>query len=271
MVAGIGENAGVVDIGDKFRRHVQGGVAQPPSFVEPYQGAATGVGGIVRDILAMGARPIAVMDPLRFGALDHPDTARVLPGVVAGDRRLRQLPRPAQHRWRSRLRRVVSRKPACECPCVGVLRHAEIRLQNKAATAWATTCALRARRPVGDGMAACPCSRARPSTRARTGERPCVQVGDPFIEKLLIESPSSFTRRARSSAYRTSAGPGCPAPVRARSAGGAACTSQLDTVTAARRVDGSGGDPHERVPGAHARIVEPANLERFLESATSWV
>ena len=55
-----------------------------PSFVEPYQGAATGVGGIVRDILAMGARPVAVMDPLRFGAADHPDTARVLPGVVAG-------------------------------------------------------------------------------------------------------------------------------------------------------------------------------------------
>jgi phosphoribosylformylglycinamidine synthase len=52
--------------------------------VEPHQGAATGVGGIVRDILAMGARPIAVMDPLRFGAPDHEDTKRVLPGVVAG-------------------------------------------------------------------------------------------------------------------------------------------------------------------------------------------
>ena len=55
-----------------------------PSYVEPYQGAATGVGGIVRDILAMGARPIGVMDPLRFGPLDAPDTARVLPGIVAG-------------------------------------------------------------------------------------------------------------------------------------------------------------------------------------------
>lgn len=55
-----------------------------PSYVEPYQGAATGVGGIVRDIIAMGARPIAVVDPLRFGAADHPDTKRVLPGVVSG-------------------------------------------------------------------------------------------------------------------------------------------------------------------------------------------
>ena len=64
-----------------LRGHVQGRVAQPPSYVEPYQGAATGVGGIVRDILAMGARPIAVMDWLRFGPR-APDTARVLPGVV---------------------------------------------------------------------------------------------------------------------------------------------------------------------------------------------
>ncbi|NEE40449.1 phosphoribosylformylglycinamidine synthase II, partial [Streptomyces sp. SID7982] len=55
-----------------------------PSYIEPYQGAATGIGGIVRDILAMGARPVAVVDPLRFGAADHPDTKRVLPGVVAG-------------------------------------------------------------------------------------------------------------------------------------------------------------------------------------------
>src|SRR5699024_8481095 len=55
-----------------------------PSYVEPYQGAATGVGGIVRDIMAMGARPVAVMDQLRFGAADAPDTQRVLPGVVAG-------------------------------------------------------------------------------------------------------------------------------------------------------------------------------------------
>ncbi len=69
-----------------------------PSYVEPYQGAATGVGGIVRDIMAMGARPVAVMDQLRFGAADAPDTRRVLDGVVARRRRLRQLAGPAQHR-----------------------------------------------------------------------------------------------------------------------------------------------------------------------------
>jgi len=84
LLVGIGENAGVVDIGDGWAVTFKIESHNHPSYIEPYQGAATGVGGIVRDIMSMGARPIAVMDPLRFGALDHPDTLRVLPGVVAG-------------------------------------------------------------------------------------------------------------------------------------------------------------------------------------------
>ncbi|NMD45314.1 MAG: hypothetical protein GYA85_00890, partial [Propionibacterium sp.] len=84
LLAGIGEQAGVVDIGGDWAVTFKIESHNHPSYVEPYQGAATGVGGIVRDILAMGARPIGVMDPLRFGPLDAPDTARVLPGIVAG-------------------------------------------------------------------------------------------------------------------------------------------------------------------------------------------
>ncbi|MDQ1653401.1 MAG: phosphoribosylformylglycinamidine synthase subunit PurL, partial [Cryptosporangiaceae bacterium] len=84
MLVGMGENAGVVDVGNGLAVTFKIESHNHPSFVEPYQGAATGVGGIVRDILTMGARPIAVMDPLRFGAADHPDTRRVLPGIVAG-------------------------------------------------------------------------------------------------------------------------------------------------------------------------------------------
>ena len=84
MLAGIGENAGVLDIGQGYAVTFKVESHNHPSYVEPYQGAATGVGGIVRDILAMGARPVAVMDPLRFGPLDADDTHRVLPGIVAG-------------------------------------------------------------------------------------------------------------------------------------------------------------------------------------------
>ena len=84
MLAGIGENAGVVDIGDGWAVTFKVESHNHPSFVEPYQGAATGVGGIVRDILAMGARPVAVLDQLRFGPADAQDSQRVVPGVVAG-------------------------------------------------------------------------------------------------------------------------------------------------------------------------------------------
>ena len=84
ILEGIGENAGVVDVGQGYAVTFKIESHNHPSFVEPYQGAATGVGGIVRDILTMGARPVAVMDPLRFGPADAADTRRVLPGVIAG-------------------------------------------------------------------------------------------------------------------------------------------------------------------------------------------
>ena len=112
MLAGIGENAGVLDIGQGYAVTFKVESHNHPSYVEPYQGAATGVGGIVRDILAMGARPVAVMDPLRFGPLDAPDTAPRAARDRGRRRRLRQLPRPAQHRRRGRLRRDLRRQPA---------------------------------------------------------------------------------------------------------------------------------------------------------------
>ena len=84
VVQGPGENAGVVDIGDGLVAVFKIESHNHPSFIEPYQGAATGVGGILRDIFTMGARPIAVMNSLRFGPADEPLTRRLLEGVVAG-------------------------------------------------------------------------------------------------------------------------------------------------------------------------------------------
>ena len=84
LMVGIGQNAGVVDVGEGWAVTFKVESHNSPSFVEPFQGAATGVGGIVRDIISMGARPVAVMDQLRFGAIDHPDTARVVHGAVSG-------------------------------------------------------------------------------------------------------------------------------------------------------------------------------------------
>jgi phosphoribosylformylglycinamidine synthase subunit PurL len=84
VIQGPGENAGVVDIGDGFCAVFKMESHNHPSFIEPYQGAATGVGGILRDVFTMGARPIASLDSLRFGRPDHPRTAELLRGVVAG-------------------------------------------------------------------------------------------------------------------------------------------------------------------------------------------
>src|SRR5512143_2348408 len=84
VLQGPGENAGVVDIGDGLAAVFKIESHNHPSFIEPYQGAATGVGGIIRDIFTMGARPIANLNSLRFGVVDHPGTKRLLEGVVAG-------------------------------------------------------------------------------------------------------------------------------------------------------------------------------------------
>src|SRR3954464_14123855 len=84
VIQGPGENAGVVDIGDGFAVVFKMESHNHPSFIEPYQGAATGMGGILRDVFTMGARPIANLDSLRFGRPDHPRTASLLRGVVAG-------------------------------------------------------------------------------------------------------------------------------------------------------------------------------------------
>ena len=125
MLVGIGENAGVTNLGDGWAVTFKIESHNSPSFVEPYQGAATGIGGIVRDIISMGARPVAVMDPLRFGAIDHPDTARVMHGAVAGIGWLRQLAWPAEHRRRNGVRLRVPGQPAGQR--AGSRRHAPRR------------------------------------------------------------------------------------------------------------------------------------------------
>src|SRR5438034_10891034 len=84
VIQGPGENAGVVDIGDGLAAVFKMESHNHPSFIEPYQGAATGVGGILRDVFTMGARPIASLNSLRFGSIDHPRTRYLLSGVVAG-------------------------------------------------------------------------------------------------------------------------------------------------------------------------------------------
>ena len=128
LLAGIGHNAGVVDIGQGYAVTFKIESHNHPSYVEPFQGAATGVGGIVRDILAMGARPVAVMDALRFGPADAPDTRRVLPGVVGGISFYGNCLGLPNIGGELAFDPCYSGNPLVNALCVGVMRHEDLKL-----------------------------------------------------------------------------------------------------------------------------------------------
>ena len=130
MLVGIGENAGVTNLGDGWAVTFKIESHNSPTMVEPYQGAATGIGGIVRDIISMGARPVAVMDPLRFGAIDHPDTARIMHGAVAGIGGYGNSLGLPNIGGEMVFDSVYQGNPLVNALAVGVMRHEDIRLAN---------------------------------------------------------------------------------------------------------------------------------------------
>ena len=185
LLVGIGENAGVVDIGDGWAVTFKVESHNHPSYVEPYQGAATGVGGIVRDIMSMGARPVAVMDPLRFGAADHPDTRRVLPGVVAGVGGYGNCLGLPNIGGEVVFDPTYQGNPLVNALCVGVMRHEDIHLAS--ATGVGNAVILYGARTGGDGIGGASILASETFEDSGPAKRPAVQVGDPFMEKLLIE------------------------------------------------------------------------------------
>ena len=185
LLVGIGENAGVVDIGDGWAVTFKVESHNSPSYVEPYQGAATGVGGIVRDIISMGTRPVAVMDQLRFGAIDHPDTARVLPGVVGGISGYGNSLGLPNIGGETVFDSVYQGNPLVNALAVGVLRHEDIRLANASGTG--NKVVLFGARTGGDGIGGASILASESFDDTKPSKRPAVQVGDPFAEKVLIE------------------------------------------------------------------------------------
>jgi phosphoribosylformylglycinamidine synthase len=185
MLAGIGENAGVLDIGQGYAVSFKVESHNHPSYVEPYQGAATGIGGIVRDIIAMGARPIAVMDPLRFGPLDADDTHRVLPGIVSGVGGYGNCLGLPNIGGEAVFDETYLGNPLVNALCVGVLRHEDLHLAN--ATGKGNLVILYGARTGGDGIGGVSILASETFEDSGPAKRPAVQVGDPFMEKLLIE------------------------------------------------------------------------------------
>ena len=186
LLVGIGENAGVVDIGEGWAVTFKVESHNHPSYVEPYQGAATGVGGIVRDIISMGARPLAVMDPLRFGPADAADTRRVLPGVVSGIGGYGNCLGLPNIGGEIVFDDTYLGNPLVNALCIGAMRHDEIHLAS--AKGVGNLVVLYGARTGGDGIGGVSVLASETFDADGPAKRPSVQVGDPFMEKLLIEA-----------------------------------------------------------------------------------
>ncbi|MGX0119172.1 phosphoribosylformylglycinamidine synthase subunit PurL [Corynebacterium otitidis] len=185
LLAGIGENAGVVDIGDGNAVTFRVESHNHPSYVEPHQGAATGVGGIVRDIMAMGARPIAVMDQLRFGPAEALDTQRVLPGVVGGISSYGNSLGLPNIGGETVFDPSYAGNPLVNALCVGSLKTEDLKLAFASGTG--NKVMLFGSRTGLDGIGGVSVLASDSFADGAERKLPSVQVGDPFAEKVLIE------------------------------------------------------------------------------------
>jgi phosphoribosylformylglycinamidine synthase subunit PurL len=272
LLAGIGQNAGVVDIGQGYAVTFKIESHNHPSYVEPFQGAATGVGGIVRDILAMGARPVAVLDALRFGPADAADTRRVLPGVVRGISFYANCLGLPNIGGELAFDPCYSGNPLVNALCVGVLRHADLKLARASGTGNKVVLLGSRTGPDGIGGASVLAS-ATFGTGAGAGraKRPSVQVGDPFMEKLLIECCLELYQAGVVVAIQDlgAAGIAC-ATTELAAAGGTGMDLWLDAVPLR---DTSLTPPEILMSESQERmmaVTEPANLARFLAICAKW-
>ena len=185
VIQGPGENAGVIDIGDgdacifKMESH------NHPSFIEPYQGAATGVGGIMRDVFTMGARPIAMMNALRFGEPSHPKTRHLVSGVVSGIGGYGNCMGVPTVGGEVNFHKSYNGNILVNAMCVGLARQDKIFLS--AAKGAGNPVVYIGSKTGRDGIHGATMASAE-FDDASEEKRPTVQVGDPFTEKLLLEA-----------------------------------------------------------------------------------
>lgn len=269
MLVGIGENAGVVDVGQGYAVTFKVESHNHPSYIEPYQGAATGIGGIVRDILAMGARPVAVVDPLRFGAADHPDTKRVLPGVVAGIGGYGNCLGLPNIGGEVVFDPCYQGNPLVNAGCIGVMKHEDIHLAKASGTG--NKVILYGARTGGDGIGGVSVLASETFDDTKPAKRPAVQVGDPFQEKLLIECTLEIFKADLVAGIQDLGGAGLScATSELASAGSGGMRVELDTVP----LRDSSLSPEEILMSESQErmcaIVEPGKVDRFLEICEKW-
>jgi phosphoribosylformylglycinamidine synthase len=269
LLVGIGENAGVVDVGQGYAVTFKIESHNHPSFIEPYQGAATGVGGIVRDILTMGARPIAVMDPLRFGPADAPDTRRVLPGIVAGVGGYGNCLGLPNIGGEVVFDQSYLGNPLVNALCVGVMKHSDIKLAKAAGAG--NLVVLYGAKTGGDGIGGVSVLASETFESKGPAKRPAVQVGDPFVEKVLIECSLEIFAEDLVVGIQDLGGAGLSCATSELASGGSGGMKvQLDKVPLR---DPSLSPEEILMSESQERmcaIVEPSKIARFLEICEKW-
>ncbi|SNR68119.1 phosphoribosylformylglycinamidine synthase subunit II [Haloechinothrix alba] len=273
MLAGIGENAGVVDIGDGWAVTFKIESHNHPSYVEPYQGAATGVGGIVRDIIAMGARPLALLDSLRFGAAEATDTKRVLPGVTAGISGYGNCLGLPNIGGEVVFDTTYQGNPLVNAMCVGAMRAEDLHLAHASGTG--NKVILFGARTGLDGIGGVSVLASETFTGEESGsgrkKLPSVQVGDPFTEKVLIECCLELFREELVVGIQDLGGAGLScATSELASAGDGGMRVELDRVPL--RAEGMtpaevlSSESQERM----CAVVRPEDLDAFLRVCAKW-
>ena len=269
LLVGIGENAGVVDVGQGYAVTFKIESHNHPSYIEPYQGAATGVGGIVRDILTMGARPIAVMDPLRFGDPLNPDTRRVLPGIVSGIGGYGNCLGLPNIGGEIVFDDSYQGNPLVNALCIGVMKHSDIKLAT--AHGAGNLVVLFGAKTGGDGIGGVSVLASETFSDSKSTKRPAVQVGDPFAEKVLIECSLEIFKEDLVIGIQDLGGAGLScATSELASAGSGGMNIRLETVPLR---DPSLSPEEILMSESQERmcaIVEPSKLKRFMQICKKW-
>ncbi len=269
VVVGPGENAGVVDLGDGWLAALRIESHNHPSYVEPYQGAATGVGGILRDIFTMGARPIALWDQIRFGPLDEPNNRYLFRGVVGGIAGYGNAVGVPTVGGEVAFADRYSGNPLVNVMCLGILQRDQLVLGTSGGPG--TVAVLLGSSTGRDGIGGASVLASASFDDSAGTKRPSVQVGDPFTEKKLIEACLELYERK------------LVVGVQDLGAAGLSCATSEPAARAGMGIDVDLSNVHTREPGMSASellmsesqermmaFVEPDLVDAVLGVAEKW-
>ncbi len=269
VLVGPGEGAGVIDVGDGLAVAIRIESHNHPSAVEPYQGAATGVGGIIRDVLSMGARPIALLDPLRFGPPDHPRTRYLLEGVVSGISGYGNSVGVPTVGGELVFDDCYAENPLVNVACLGLLDKDKLVLAR--AEGDGNLAVLLGASTGRDGIGGASVLASAAFDEGSDAKRPSVQVGDPFEEKRLIEACLALLEAGLVMGIQDlgAAGLSCAASETAAKTGAG---MDVDVARVPRReprmtaVEVMTSESQERM----LAIVEPRHLDEVLSVCARW-